>query len=999
MKIILLVASFVSFSMASIIAGNQQCLIAGNWQCQSVGCVAPTITRHTTLTQKVGDTIKIGHVITGDTSDSTKTIGVTYDAVSMIDFDAKDTVQVICKSKSIVFGIAVRTWGCQATKDSSTCFDSISVTGGTPVYSGSPYTDTVGKACSHTINNFTDIDSVTGNIDNGWTLNKTTGEITSPPTDTKAASNYKIIAWRKEYKEDSVTISLTAVWDTSKIDSVVTVIGGTAGNHIDTAYYGDTLGDKGYFPRKLITLTLDSDTIDTISTSTSLIVFVIPDTTAIGWYTSHVTDTNGAVDSCDSFYIAGARIPTYTLTFVASNGTVTPSAGAHVYDSGQLINISATLNPGWVFAVPKWTITGGLLDGDSTHYTVTSTATVTVNYTEKQFTLIVNGGTPEGVTNPTAGPHVYDSAASVPLGIPIPPVGYSFDKWVIVSGDLVLDVDSTHVEVDGDGTLRADWTKINQWVWNGGHVTSGKWSEPLNWVLNSGYPIALTDTALFNATSSDPCSSDVGLDLNKILVTNDYSGNIKIANDVICKIMKNDGTGEFDISGVKISIGDTLHIASSVTTTYSCSLYVSNGSIIDIDVPSFQGLSSLELGAGASIKNEGAEDLTISGNKNLLILGNNAALNTTSGIVLNSQDNDTIIKYGNNCTFDGSGNYNFRMDSENDTMFIPGITYTGTGVLDIEPSLNNYENIHSKLTGSLIWPTNVRVFAQSTVFGTHYTSFYSNGKNISCDVFYNGSPRGELLVYLIGSVITCRKYDGLTGRVTGTIQNTHFICSESFAVSDTYTLSMTNSQLDFSGGSLLYTLENTSGSKDFGAGNKITVTPEGTLTITGFKIGGTSGHPDTLRSGTPGSAATVTKPKDTIPYFFIVDIISTNGTYLPATSTSGGNNQHVYSLSYTGVTKDVSTGIVGTVVTFTGPGFVGACWVKFGTDSSALTVASYTSASKAIPIGLAPGVYAVTVGNSDGDQTSVGNFTVESAPSTGSARNKKYRFNTDDFRF
>jgi hypothetical protein len=165
-------------------------------------------------------------------------------------------------------------------------------------------------------------------------------------------------------------------------------------------------------------------------------------------------------------------------------------------------------------------------------------------------------------------------------------------------------------------------------------------------------------------------------------------------------------------------------------------------------------------------------------------------------------------------------------------------------------------------------------------------------------------------------------------------------------------------------------------------GVKYTVTAGKTLTVTGLNgIGGTSGHPDTLRSGTPGSRATVTKPKDTVPYFFITDIISTNGTYLPATSTSGGNNQHVYSLSYTGVTKDVATGIVGTTVTFTGSGFAGACWVKFGTDSSALTVASYTSASKAVPT-LTPGVYAVSVGNGDGDIASVGNFTVTAAGPT-----------------
>jgi hypothetical protein len=162
-------------------------------------------------------------------------------------------------------------------------------------------------------------------------------------------------------------------------------------------------------------------------------------------------------------------------------------------------------------------------------------------------------------------------------------------------------------------------------------------------------------------------------------------------------------------------------------------------------------------------------------------------------------------------------------------------------------------------------------------------------------------------------------------------------------------------------------------------GIKYTIAAGATLTNSVWTgLGGTALAPDTLRSGTPWSAAMVTKPKDTVPYLFITDIISTNGTYLPATSTSGGNNQHVYSLSYTGVTKDVSTGPVGTTVTFTGYGFVGACWVKFGSDSSALSVGSYTSASIAVPAGLAPGVYAVTVGNSDGDIASVGNFTVES---------------------
>ena len=143
-------------------------------------------------------------------------------------------------------------------------------------------------------------------------------------------------------------------------------------------------------------------------------------------------------------------------------------------------------------------------------------------------------------------------------------------------------------------------------------------------------------------------------------------------------------------------------------------------------------------------------------------------------------------------------------------------------------------------------------------------------------------------------------------------------------------------------------------------------------------FGGSAGSLDSVISATPGAMDTLSCPQDTPAYAYTRDQYMVNSRYLPATSVSGGNNRNVKTLSYTGVTKDVATGIVGTTVTFTGSGFVGACWIKFGSDSSALTVASYTSASIAVPAGLAPGVYAVTLGNGDLDQVSVGNFTVES---------------------
>jgi hypothetical protein len=153
-----------------------------------------------------------------------------------------------------------------------------------------------------------------------------------------------------------------------------------------------------------------------------------------------------------------------------------------------------------------------------------------------------------------------------------------------------------------------------------------------------------------------------------------------------------------------------------------------------------------------------------------------------------------------------------------------------------------------------------------------------------------------------------------------------------------------------------------------------------TLTVGSISgLGGAAGSLDSVISGTPGAMDTLSCPQDTPAYTYTKDQYMVNARYLPATSISGGNNRNVKTLSYTGVTKDVATGIVGTVITFTGPGFVGACSVKFGSNSYPLTVVSYTSANVAVPA-LPDGVYPDSVSNSDGDITGVGTFTILSLP-------------------
>jgi hypothetical protein len=169
------------------------------------------------------------------------------------------------------------------------------------------------------------------------------------------------------------------------------------------------------------------------------------------------------------------------------------------------------------------------------------------------------------------------------------------------------------------------------------------------------------------------------------------------------------------------------------------------------------------------------------------------------------------------------------------------------------------------------------------------------------------------------------------------------------------------------------------------------------LTVNTMAISGSAGSLDSVICGTPEAMDTLSCPQDTPAYAYTRGQYMVNARYLPATSISGGNNRNVKTLSYTGVTKNVATGPDGTIVAFAGSGFVGVCWIKFGSDSSALTVASYTSASKAVP-SLAPGVYAVSVGNSDGDVASVGNFTITEASGT-TIRPRPYGYGYKKYRY
>ncbi|MBI4286448.1 MAG: LamG domain-containing protein, partial [Chloroflexi bacterium] len=133
----------------------------------------------------------------------------------------------------------------------------------------------------------------------------------------------------------------------------------------------------------------------------------------------------------------------YTLTMqVNGGGSTTPAVGAHIYEAGTVVDITAIADPGWIF--DSWT--GGVLAPwmFSTQVTMTQDKTVTANFVQipSIITIDVIGS---GTTDPPPGDHSYDWGTDVTLTA-IPDPGWEFQFWL---GDVLYpDLATTTVIAD-----------------------------------------------------------------------------------------------------------------------------------------------------------------------------------------------------------------------------------------------------------------------------------------------------------------------------------------------------------------------------------------------------------------------------------------------------------------------------------------------------------------------------------------------------------------------
>lgn len=186
-----------------------------------------------------------------------------------------------------------------------------------------------------------------------------------------------------------------------------------------------------------------------------------------GWRFSGWTGDNGTIAdiSSDNTSImmngdysitANFDRPVLTVT-VNGSGATSPAAGAHPFDLGSTVNITAAPGPHWAFA--SWTGDNTTIaDAGAANTTITMDAdySVTANFlrTHSLLTLEVSGS---GAVTPAVGTHTYPVGATVNVTA-TPATNWEFVNWSgNVTGSTSLNTDIT---LDQDETIVASFRRV-----------------------------------------------------------------------------------------------------------------------------------------------------------------------------------------------------------------------------------------------------------------------------------------------------------------------------------------------------------------------------------------------------------------------------------------------------------------------------------------------------------------------------------------------------------
>lgn len=194
----------------------------------------------------------------------------------------------------------------------------------------------------------------------------------------------------------------------------------------------------------------------------------------------------------------------------------------------------------------------------------------------------------------------------------------------------------------------------------------------------------------------------------------------------------------------------------------------------------------------------GTGNIILQGSKTLLRIGNGNSLVSNKQIVYYPEAKMTLISFESGASFSGTG-ANYIGASTTDTVFIPALTYTGSGTWTI---------IHNTATFKVLLSGNVALSSNLTITGgtSSQAEFNTKNFNLSCAGLTSGvtSATGKLLTVYGSSIVSVSSFSQTNGSYTtgysiDSLQSAKFICSGNWTFGGNHTVVPGTSKISTTG--------------------------------------------------------------------------------------------------------------------------------------------------------------------------------------------------------
>jgi uncharacterized repeat protein (TIGR02543 family) len=303
------------------------------------------------------------------------------------------------------------------------------------------------------------------------------------------------------------------------------------------------------------------------NSGTSVTVTATPNAefTFINW-----TD-NGTIASTNSIYtfqlntsrslVANFALKTYTLNVVAVNGTTVKTPNQATYNSGALVQVTATPNSGYTFI--SWS---GDATGTANPLTVTmnSDKNITANFSINTYLLNVTAINGTVAKNPNQA--TYNYGATVELTA-TPNVGYTFTSW---SGDASGTANPLTVTMNSTKNITANFT-INTFLLNVTAINGTVAKNPNQATYNFGSTVEITATPNVGYTFTS-WSGDASGTANPLTVTMNSTKNITAnftINTYLLNVTAINGTVAKNPNQVSYNSGATVQLTATPNAGYT----------------------------------------------------------------------------------------------------------------------------------------------------------------------------------------------------------------------------------------------------------------------------------------------------------------------------------------------------------------------------------------------------------------------------------------------